>query len=62
MADIDDDHYWTPNIGGNGSLHDLEDKEQVPRLFGLKSVSKAAAWALKRDRWPRERPVGFFKR
>ena len=60
MARYDDD---LVEVGPIGSMYDLnEDDGPAPRLWGLKSVSKAAARAL--DRRPGDggrvgRPEGF---
>lgn len=44
----DDDPFLWPYIGGMGTLHDVDDSDPLPRLYGLRSVSKEACWALKR--------------
>lgn len=49
---MDDDWIWPefPNVGGNGSLYDLSDREEPsPRLWGMKSVSAAGARGLHRS-------------
>lgn len=47
-------------IGGTGTLHELNgDDGPPPRLWGLKSVSRAAAVALDRRAQPERRPIGF---
>lgn len=56
----DDDFFW-PAIGGTGIVHDMNDQEPLPRLYGMKSVSKAAAWALADTSHYRARKVGFVK-
>lgn len=46
-------------LGGSGSLHDVNDTEESPRLLGMRSVSVKAAWALHdRPNW-KARHVGF---
>lgn len=45
---------------GQGSVCDLrEADEPAPRLAGLKSVSRAAAWAMRSRPEERREPVGF---
>lgn len=56
---IDDDEFF-PNIGATGSAHSVSDDDgPPPRLWGLKSVSKAAARALDRRPTSTSRSVGF---
>jgi len=60
---MNDDWPDFPVILGQGSLHDLRDDEgQTPRLAGMKSVSRAAAWALHRKPVQQSRPAGFVQR
>lgn len=60
---MDDDEGWI--FYGHGSTHDLRDRDEpqtTPRLHGLRSVSKAAMWAMHKEpkmRAPRKRPIGF---
>lgn len=49
-------------IGGQGSVHDVNNREPAPRLAGMKSVSRAAAWALNKDARPADRQAGFVWR
>lgn len=52
-----------PVIGGTGSMHDLSDRDEpTPRLWGMKSVSKAAATALHKAPHDRPRMIGFAGR
>lgn len=56
-----DDDFWPdfPVIRGQGSLHDLSDEDpRNPRLAGLRSVSHAAACAIRRPAPPR-RAIGI---
>jgi hypothetical protein len=56
MFDWDD----FPVILGQGSMHDLRDADEgTPRLYGMKSVSKAACWAMHKADKPSQRPIGF---
>lgn len=49
-----------PVILGFGSLHDLRDAEnRTPRLYGMKSVSRAACWALHKEPKAKARKIGF---
>jgi hypothetical protein len=49
-----------PVIGGQGSLHDLAPPaEPTPRLAGMRSVSRAAAYALAHKPEHRPNPIGF---
>lgn len=60
MPRSSDDEFFWPAIGGTGSLHDLSDHETpLPRLYGMKSVSKKAAFALQ-DRPNRSQRVAGF--
>lgn len=54
---MEDDYF--PNIGSPGSLHDLHDDREEPRLWFAKSVSKAGAIALQRPPTSDRAPVGF---
>lgn len=57
---MDDDWHDFPVILGQGSLHDLSDRdEDAPRLAGMRSVSRATAWALRKTTKHEERKVGF---
>lgn len=61
MAPRMDDDFWPefPVILGQGSLHDLCDEDpRNPRLAGLRSVSRAAAVAMRRREIPKQR-IGF---
>lgn len=59
---MDDDWPYFPVILGQGSLYELRDGEySPPRLSGMKSVSPAAAEALRRTPKPTvSRPIGFY--
>lgn len=55
---MDDDDYGI--FFGFGSVHDLRDPDTpTPRLYGMRSVSKAACWALHNERPPKTRRIGF---
>jgi hypothetical protein len=55
---MDDDDY--PVFFGFGSVHDLRDHEgSTPRLYGMRSVSKSAAWALHHEPQHKARKIGF---
>jgi hypothetical protein len=57
-----DDDYWEEDrvFFGFGSVHDLRDHEgSTPRLHGMRSVSRAAAWALHDEPRTRGRKIGF---
>lgn len=57
-----DDDYWEDDrvFYGFGSVHDLRDDEgSTPRLHGLRSVSRAAAWALHDEPRTKSRRIGF---
>lgn len=60
------DDWWyeddLPNIGGTGSLYDLNDRSAAPRLIHMKSVSKAGAWGLHKEPSRVQRPAGFISR
>lgn len=59
-----DDGEWEPPAlygYGTGSLHGLRDEDdERPRLLGMRSVSRAAAWVLHKPK-PKavKHPVGF---
>lgn len=56
-----DDWDEFPVILGQGSLHDLSDRDEaLPRLSGMRSVSPATALALHRKSEPKRRAVGFL--
>lgn len=60
MSDDWDDF---PVILGQGSLHDLSDRQEpAPRLAGMRSVSDAAARALHSAAKPKSRQAGFLAR
>lgn len=45
---------------GTGSLHGLDGPDEAsPRLLGLKSVSRSAAWAIHKSKPQTRNPVGF---
>lgn len=49
-----------PVILGYGQTHDLRDADEgTPRLYGLKSVSKAACWAMHKRPEAKARRIGF---
>lgn len=51
-----------PRIGGTGSVFDLNDDDgPAPRLWGLRSVSQAAARALDRRPALERRAAGFVR-
>lgn len=53
---------WPLDVGSPGALHDLSDQTPAPRLYGLKSVSKHAVFALDRRRdLYRPRRAGFIQ-
>lgn len=46
-----------------GPVHDLRDAEgPPPRLYGMRSVSKAACWALHKEPKVKRRRAGFVIR
>lgn len=49
-----------PNIGGLGTVHDLNADKPTPALWNCKSVSKAAAIAIDKKPEPLRNPIGFF--
>jgi hypothetical protein len=52
-----------PVILGFGSMNDLRDAEgSTPRLYGMKSVSRAAVWALHKTPKDKPRRIGFAAR
>lgn len=61
---MDEDEGWI--FYGHGSMHELNDRDEPhqprPRLEGLKSVSKAAMWAMHQEapaKRQRRNRVGF---
>jgi hypothetical protein len=57
----DDDWPDFPVILGQGTVHDLRDAEGLtPRLYGMRSVSKAACWALHSEPKVKRRRAGFI--
>lgn len=57
-----DDDYWEDEcvFFGFGAVHDLRDHEgSTPRLHGMRSVSRAAVWALHDEPRTRGRKIGF---
>ena len=57
---MDDDYPEFPWIGGIGSTHDLRDADRPePRLWNMRSVSRAAALALHNQTDRKPRHIGF---
>ena len=55
-----DDDWWYTGVDGYGQIHDLRGADDPPpRLYGLRSVSKAAVWALYDAPKAKSRPIGF---
>ena len=49
-----------PVILGCGQTHDLRDADHgTPRLYHMRSVSKAAAWAMHKEPKVKSRRIGF---
>jgi hypothetical protein len=56
---MDDDYDDFPNIGGTGSLHDLNYEPAPGRLAGMHSVAQQNVRLVDRQPRPR-RTVGFY--